>query len=335
MRKISALALLLLFVSSCSSSAIGASAIAIPATPINSFPNIISAPSSANDSIAPFLERPIDQDYTSLNETHSVVINEVELNSPNGTQWAELFNPTPSALDLTNFTLKTIKNTTIAVAGNAAIGSDSFYLVRFPASVASNIADILFLENPKGAIIDHTPLLIDRTHDLRTWQQVPDGSGEWRFQNQTATQPNDPAHLVNSSSANSQYHQAQNVTAACTGTAGCAEGTVIRISSTNTLYLQVNATIYRIQLALVNATDAHHSVFSAVSIAESYCLGTSALVDQDDKNPVSGENIMATVYCSNANLNQLLLQSGAASLDHAQCNTSEFAGRSWAKSLGC
>src|SRR5205807_2059162 len=107
----------------------------------------------------------------------------------------------------------------------ATINAGGFYLFKVPSGLVSDIADRLVLRDATGMAISQTPFLIDRAHDDRTWQRVPDGSDQWRFQNQTQMRPNDPTTFMNSTSTAKQDSRLgrDNSSAYCTGNAGCVE----------------------------------------------------------------------------------------------------------------
>jgi hypothetical protein len=65
------------------------------------------------------------------------------------------------------------------------------------------------------------------------------------------------------------------------------------------------------------------------------CLGSTVLVDQDDMQLTSNSAVIAVVYCSSSNLNNELLDNDYASLETAQCTTSEFANELWIRDNGC
>lgn len=297
--------------------------------------------SPSNPSVAPFLDRPVVAAANQSRE-QDIRINEVELNPPSsGSPWVELYNPTSRTVSLANYTMQTI-NSTLLFAQSPSLAPGGFYVQFIPRNQVSNIADMMRLSNSSGAIVSKTPLLIDRFHDARTWQAVPDGSDEWEFANQTMGRSNGPSVLANSSNpaipSTVAGNPPSNSTALCSGSAGCAVGTIIRVAGPNSLYLQLNNTIYKVQLALVSSSTVPNQAGrseSAVSILETYCLGNSALIDQDDGNPTSGDSIVAAVYCSGLSMNEQLLHSGSALLDKSQCSVSEFAARDWAKLAGC
>jgi hypothetical protein len=104
----------------------------------------------------------------------------------------------------------------------------------------------------------------------------------------------------------------------------------------DTLYVRVNTTVYKVDLALTSAPSITKEGYTeSTSITRSLCLGSNVLVDQDDKLLTSDTSVIALVYCASTNLNSELLDSGYASLNMKQCRTSEFSSQSWAKDHGC
>ena len=111
---------------------------------------------------------------------------------------------------------------------------------------------------------------------------------------------------------------------------------VVRIVDGDTLYVSVNNTTYKVNLALVNAPSRGQDGFTeSTAFTRNMCLGNKVLVDQDDEQLASNSNVVAVVYCSSENLNSELLDNGYANLDSDQCKTSEFARQSWAREHGC
>jgi endonuclease YncB( thermonuclease family) len=277
----------------------------------------------------------VNNTETSSVNTTNVVINEVELN-PRGSdadhEWIELYNPANVDVNVSDFEIRTsFKSATIPLPSEAAIEANGTYVVELDGQMLSNTAESLVLANASGEIIDRTPSLVDRSDDDRTWQRIPDGNDEWQFAAGTRDELNDPgqqASATRSAGAGSA--------ALCHGTAGCAEGTVTRIVDGDTLYVKVNSTIYKIDLALTRAPSSSEQGFiDSTSFTRNLCLGSNVLVDQDDKLLASNTSVIAVVYCESSNLNSELLDNGYAKLDASQCQTSEFASQSWAKEHGC
>ncbi|HEX2558164.1 MAG TPA: lamin tail domain-containing protein [Nitrososphaera sp.] len=267
---------------------------------------------------------------------NDIVINEVELNprgSDAGQEWIELYNPTDVDINMSDFRITTsFESSTMDLPKDAVIKAGETYVVELDKQTLSNTAEILVLENSTGNVVDRTPSLVDRSDDNRTWQRMPDGNNEWKFAVDTKGELNDPT-AAKSSATRSAF---TNSTAHCLGSAGCAEGVALRIADGDTLYVGVNGTVYKIDLALTTVPSrADDGSAQSTSFTRSLCLGSDVLVDQDDGLLTSGGSVIAVVYCSSTNLNSALLDNGYATLNKDQCKTSEFASQPWAKDHGC
>jgi endonuclease YncB( thermonuclease family) len=271
---------------------------------------------------------------SSLNtNTTNIVINEVELNprsSDSDHEWIELYNPTDVNVSIGDLEIRTsFKSASISLPSDATIDANGTYVVEIEGQMLSNTAESIVLVNGSGETIDQTPSLVDRSDDGRTWQRIPDGNDEWRFVAGTRGELNDPSEQGSAT-------RSAGSTLQCLGTAGCAEGTVVRIVDGDTLYVAVNNTVYKIDLALTEVPSSDERGFlDSTSFTRSLCLGSNVLVDQDDKLLVSNTSIIAVVYCESANLNSELLDNDYATLDMSQCKTSEFADLDWAREHGC
>jgi endonuclease YncB( thermonuclease family) len=267
-----------------------------------------------------------------------IVINEVELNprgSDVGREWIELYNPTGSEVNASDFMLKTSFKASNISLPRISIDSGETYVLELDRQTLSNTAEIVsIIDNDTGRTVDRTPSLVDRSDDGRTWQRMPDGGNEWQFAASTKDRLNDPDSA--STRALKQNEPRDSSDIECTGSAGCAEGIVVRIVDGDTLYIRVNNTLYKVDLALAEAPSKSEDGFAeSTAFTRGLCLGSSALIDQDDEQLASRGTIIATVYCSTDNLNSELLDEGHATLDEAQCAKSEFASEPWAEEHGC
>lgn len=284
-----------------------------------------------------------------------VIINEVELNPKGrdgGKEWVELYNPTGSDVAIGGYALATsYRPFTVNVPAGATIGAGQFYVVAIEGERLAN-SDSLTLTDASGQVVDRTPSLVDRSDSGLTWQRMPDGGSQWKLVEGTQGTWNDPASRSSSSSQSSSSSAAvtpptpppspQQTPGSgesgsdggkCSGSALCFEGKVVRIADADTVYVEkTKGEVYKVDLSLTKVVAR-----SDRSLTQNLCLGNSALVDQDDRQPGRGKNIMGAVYCSSSatSLNQQLLDSGYASIDPRQCSTSEFAGTEWAKRYGC
>ena len=283
----------------------------------------------------PFLENNSDIKNATLAE-NSVLINEVELSAlQNDSQqrWVELFNPTDHNVDLTGYSLSSLlDNLSISLPDKLSMVPGGFAVVSLQSMNTTKVSAILVLADPDHKTIDQTPLLTDRDSDSKTWQRIPDGGGEWHFQNGTMEASNSANGEAGSEAAGSRQP-----TAACTGWAGCAVGLVVRIAGDNSLYVDVNGTVFKVRLSLVQSNSNNAESFGkAIRFEQAACLGSEAIVDQDDGQPMGQGMVNAAVYCGGAqSINEQLLNSGSNQLDNSQCSISEFATRNWAQQHGC
>jgi endonuclease YncB( thermonuclease family) len=215
----------------------------------------------------------------------------------------------------------------------------------------SNTGESLVLTNATGDIHDRTPSLVDRSDDDRTWQRIPDGNNEWQFVENTQSSLNDPDTLStildNVENTQSSLNDPDTLSTIldnvysgsdveCLGSASCLEGVATRIVDGDTLYVRVNSTTYKVDLALTEAPSRTEEMFTeSTAFTRDLCLGSTVLVDQDDILLTSNSGLIAVVYCSSSNLNSELLNNGYAELETDQCTTSEFANEPWVKDHGC
>jgi endonuclease YncB( thermonuclease family) len=309
---------------------------------------------------------------SSLTTSQALLINEVELNPPGeydeGKEWLELYNPTDVDINIGNFQISTAsESATIKLPPDVIIEAGQTYVIDLKEQILSNTVDSLVLANAAGDILDRTPSLVDRSDDSHTWQRIPDGNNEWQFVENTEGNPNGDdggdhipdtlsTILDNAENArdnpnldddNNDHSETLNTildsmysgseVAECHGSAGCIEGVATRIVDGDTLYVRSNSSVYKVDLALIEAPARSEEGFSeSTAFTRDLCLGSTVLVDQDDKLLTSADsNIIAVVYCSSSNLNEELLDNGYVRLNMQQCSTSEFATDSWAEDHGC
>jgi hypothetical protein len=297
-----------------------------------------------------------DDDDTSFVTTgDTTLVNEVELN-PRGDdleeEWIELYNPSAVDINISNFEINPLfQSPTIELPSDAVIEAGETYVIELDRSLLSNTAESLVLANATDDIQDRTPSLVDRSDDDRTWQRVPDGNNEWQFLENTQGDLNAPDTSSTSSSSveNTQgdlnapdtlSRILENVYSGsdveCLGSAGCIEGVATRIVDADTLYVDVNGTVYKVDLALTGAPSRTEEMFlESTGFTRDLCLGSTVLVDQDDRVLTSNSDVVGVVYCSSSNLNNELLDNGYVKLETEQCTTSEFADEAWIRDNGC
>src|ERR687894_250467 len=298
-------------------------------------------------------------DTSSVTAGESILVNEVELN-PSGNdneegEWIELYNPTDVDININNFGITpSFQSPTIELPPDAVIEAGEIYVIELNRPMLSNTGESLVLANTTGDIHDRTPSLVDRNDDDRTWQRIPDGNNEWQFVENTQGNANDdpdtPSTILDSEentqgNANDDPDTLSTILDSvysgsdveCLGSADCIEGIASRIVDGDTLYVRANSTVYKVDLALIEAPSRSEEGFvESTAFTRDLCLGSTVLVDQDDMLLTSSDsNIISVVYCSSSNLNEELLDNSYAELDVQQCATSEFANEPWVKEYGC
>jgi endonuclease YncB( thermonuclease family) len=294
-------------------------------------------------------------DTSSVTTGDTTLVNEVELN-PRGDdmeeEWIELYNPSAADINISNFEINPLlQSPTIELPPDAVIEAGETYVIELEGSPLSNTGESLVLANATGDIQDRTPSLVDRSDDDRTWQRVPDGNNEWQFLENTQGDLNAPdtSSTTSRSVENTQgdlnapdtlSRILENVYSGsdveCLGSAGCIEGVATRIVDADTLYVDVNGTIYKVDLALTGAPSRTEEMFlESTGFTRDLCLGSTVLIDQDDRVLTSNSDVVAVVYCSSSNLNNELLDNGYVKLETEQCTTSEFADEAWIRDNGC
>jgi endonuclease YncB( thermonuclease family) len=308
-------------------------------------------------SSSPFVN---DADDTSSSVTagDGILVNEVELN-PSGNdneegEWIELYNPTAVDINLSGFKITpSFQSPTIELPPNAVIEAGETYVIELDRPMLSNMGESLVLANATGNIQDRTPSLVDRSDDDHTWQRTPDGNNEWQFVEDTQSNPNDDPDTLSTipdsvedtqSNPNDDPDTLSTILDSvysgsdveCLGSARCIEGVATRIVDGDTLYVEANSTVYKVDLALIEAPSRNEEMFAeSTAFTRDLCLGSTVLVDQDDMLLTSNSGVIGVVYCSSSNLNSELLDNGYAEVETEQCATSEFANEPWVKDHGC
>jgi len=139
---------------------------------------------------------------SSLVQTGNIVINEIEINPENGSEWVELYNPENNPVNITNWELwegvyGTSGPTSHLIKFNATetiLENNSYYVVNV--SGLNNAGENLTIYNSSQALIDNTPTLSDSLGDNKTWQRSPNGIdtnnlSDWTFKEGTMEKNND------------------------------------------------------------------------------------------------------------------------------------------------
>ena len=128
--------------------------------------------------------------------SNSVVINEVEIDPQNGSEFVELYNPTTQSIDVGGWSItpsanwknyKIVENTVIEPQSFASFTHSNYWFMDF--------GDTISLTNNFGELIDKTPLLIDKNNDGKTWQRSTDGldtdsTSDWELKRMTPNSSN-------------------------------------------------------------------------------------------------------------------------------------------------
>ncbi len=120
----------------------------------------------------------------------------------------------------------------------------------------------------------------------------------------------------------------------CSGNARCITGIVTKIIDGDTIH--VDGQSIRFALASAPELSGYGGVDSRDFIQTICPVGSSVLVDEDDGYPEeSYDRIIGVIYCNGMNINAELLDADLGYLENRFCDSSEFAGESWAQKHGC
>ncbi|MDC0159397.1 hypothetical protein OAJ55_01785 [Candidatus Nitrosopelagicus sp.] len=109
-------------------------------------------------------------------ENNHIIINEIEINPLNGSEYIELFNPTSKSVDISEWVLApSLSYKKIEIQPNTVIEPMSFWSYQFLSPSLKDFGDTVSLINDLDELIDQTPLLIDLDGDAKTWQRSTDG----------------------------------------------------------------------------------------------------------------------------------------------------------------
>jgi hypothetical protein len=141
-----------------------------------------------------------DSDWNFLVETHGssnleelppssdLLINEFEQNPEGpdgGNEWVELYNPTNSSIDLTNWRLENNDGSKYWFLGEE-IKANGYLTITFTGLWLNNSDEKVILIHI-DSILDETPIKADSSDDNRTWQRIPNGidtdsDDDWTFE---------------------------------------------------------------------------------------------------------------------------------------------------------
>tara|TARA_B110000438_G_C15790100_1_gene640284 strand:- start:78 stop:2051 length:1974 start_codon:yes stop_codon:yes gene_type:complete len=129
--------------------------------------------------------------------SQNVVINEVDTN-PSGddsqsiSEWVELFNPTDSDVDISNWEIAstTVLKKVYVIPDGTIIASGEFLIFVNEKVWFTDTAESVELKNQNGLLIDQTREIFDLENNFKSWQRIFDGSSEWKFASSTAGSSN-------------------------------------------------------------------------------------------------------------------------------------------------
>jgi hypothetical protein len=124
-----------------------------------------------------------------------VKINEIELNpsgSDSGNEWTEIFND-GEQLNLSGWYLQNKGGKNFSIPN---ITLDNFYVLDGLTGLV-NSNETIELYNELNILIDFTGNLSDGSNDQKTWQRIPDGTGEFFLREQTKENVNNYLNITN------------------------------------------------------------------------------------------------------------------------------------------
>lgn len=129
----------------------------------------------------------------------SVVVNEMELNPPDGgSDWVELYNSGNDTVDISGWSATITDGSWVgrmSVPKGAAIPPDGFYVLNGNPLWNHDNGGFVTLYSESGDAIDKTPDRKDLLNNDFTWGRHPDGhdtntEGDWGFAYATKGRPN-------------------------------------------------------------------------------------------------------------------------------------------------
>ena len=132
----------------------------------------------------------------------NVVINELVVN-PTGidalsvSEWVELYNPTDSDIDLSDWQIAstTVLKKTMIIPDGTIIEPGQFLTYSYQSVWFTDSNESVELRDENGIIVDKTPALADIQNDFTSWQRIYDGFDfdsfdDWKFATSTAGSSN-------------------------------------------------------------------------------------------------------------------------------------------------
>lgn len=123
------------------------------------------------------------------------MINEFEQNPPgtdSGNEWVELYNPTSSDVNLSNWVLSTTHGVTVKVTipQGTIITAHGYWVYTHSTQWLDNEDESIILQDATGSEADRTPLKNDPNNDEWCWARFPNGldndsATDWRLQTST------------------------------------------------------------------------------------------------------------------------------------------------------
>ena len=132
-----------------------------------------------------------------------VVINEVDIN-PTGddsksiSEWVEIYNPTESTIDLSNWKIAstTVLKKTLTLPSGTVISPGGFLKFSYTTIWFTDSNESVELRDDNGIVVDKTPLFSDLANNFSSWQRLYDGydlnnsEKDWKFVSSTAGSTN-------------------------------------------------------------------------------------------------------------------------------------------------
>ena len=137
-----------------------------------------------------------------------IVINEVDTNPPGNdsatvSEWAELYNPTDSDVDLSGWEIgsTTVLKKTLTIPDGTIILPGKFLTFTYESIWFTDSSESVELRDTDGTLVDKTPDITDLNNDFSSWQRIYDGydSADWKFVTSTAGSSNGKFSELNES----------------------------------------------------------------------------------------------------------------------------------------